>query len=114
MPIAWFLEPLVAKDGIQVFARPPSLEPRVLHEGALPAHAQPLEQREGRLVLLVRDGEDPVQPEVSERVIQQTRDRFRGVTLPLMLAGEREADLGLPAILLDLKGAVPDKGVRLF
>jgi hypothetical protein len=40
-----------------------------MDEAAFPTHAEPLEQRERGLVLLVRDGDDPVQPQNAEGVV---------------------------------------------
>jgi hypothetical protein len=42
-----------------------------LDEVTLPAHAQPFEQRDGRGVPAVGDGEDPVKAQLAERVVQK-------------------------------------------
>ena len=58
------------KDSVQVLVGPSFLEPHVLQEMPLPTHAHPLEQRHGRRVPAVRYGDDPMEPQGVERVIQ--------------------------------------------
>jgi hypothetical protein len=87
----------------------------VLYEVPFPTHPHPLQQRPGRFVSAVRDGSDPVEPQVVEGVIQQARDGFRSESFPLVLPCERESDLGQVGFLpVNLHCAVPDEISRLL
>src|SRR5215208_5243952 len=86
-------EPFILKDSVKIVIGPSSLEPHVLQEVPLPTHAHPLEQRHGRRVPTVRYGDDPMEPQGAERVIQQDRDSFRSETFPLVLPCQRKSYL---------------------
>src|SRR3954465_2713090 len=77
-------EPFIFQDGVHVLIGPLPLEPYALQEVSFPAQAHPLQQRPGRLVPAVCDGEDSVEFQGFEGVVQQARDGFRGEPLPLM------------------------------
>src|SRR5688500_12108794 len=101
-------EPFVPQDSVQILLGPPSLEPDILYEVPFPTHTHPLEQRHGRRVPAISYGDDPVQPQDAERVIQHARDGFGGEPSTLMLPRQREPDLGpVGFVLVDPQGAVP-------
>ena len=78
------------------------LEPSVLDKGALAVHPQSFEQRHRSGVLLVDSGDDAVEPQTGERIVQEARNGLGGVPLTLVLSREGEPDLGLPPLFLGL------------
>jgi hypothetical protein len=75
---------------------------------------QSFEQRHRGRVLLIGDGDDAVQYQIAEGVVQEARNGLGSVLLALVLSGEGEREVGLPPVLLGLQTADPDKLVRLF
>src|SRR5918998_918849 len=71
-------------------------------------------RRHRRHVLLVDDGDDAVQRQIAERMVQEARNGLGGVPHALVFSGEGDTDLSLPPVFLGLQTAVPDKLPTLF
>jgi hypothetical protein len=74
------------------------------------AHAEPLEERDGRPVARVRDGHDAPHAEAIRGVREHGGDRLEGEPPPLSIAGEREPELrDIGGAAIDAEAAVADQ-----
>ena len=64
------------------------------------AKTEALKQCHTRGILTVRNGDNTMQTQLNERVIQQAGNRLRRKTFTLIITRKRKADFGLLRILL--------------
>lgn len=103
-------DPFLLQDRIDIFVRPPALEPQALCEVSLATHAHSFQEAPGGNVFRVRVRLDPMQAQLKEREIQQHRYGLARKALPLKFTRKRNPEGCLPLIRpVDFDATVADE-----
>jgi len=89
------VRPLAGEDRVDELALPLALDPLVLDEVRLAAHAELLEHAGGADVAWLQPTDDTVEAESLEREREHRPRRLRRVALPLVRRMDEEAELAL-------------------